>query len=76
MNGQQHAGFYLGQGGRHDNKITGKINVHGLHPFNILQILRCNQRDGNIIDIQLVFFDQMNEQVHGTFKYIFKLNLV
>ena len=76
MDRQQHAGFYLGQGRRHDNKITGKFNVHGLHPFDILKILLGNQCNGNIIDIQLIFFNQMNQQVHGTFKYIFKLDLV
>ncbi len=55
---------------------THVVDVEQLHPLNVGQVLFCNQGDGNIVNINLVFFNQMNEKVHGTLKYILEIDLV
>jgi hypothetical protein len=60
----------MGQGGCHQHKIAGEVDVHLLHPFQIFQVLRGNLCNGDVVNIHFGFFDQMDQQVHGTFENI------
>ena len=59
MGRQQGPGFDLGQRGGHYQEIPGKVNVHHLHPVQIIEILARDQGDRDIVDVHLVFSDKM-----------------
>ncbi len=71
MNRKQHPGFDLDKGCGHDQKIAGNIDIHGFHPFDIIQITVGNQRNRDVVDIDFIFSNQIDEKIHRTFKNIF-----
>ena len=72
---KQHFGFDVKQGGGHEDELAGYVQVELLHDLEHLLILPGNLRNGEIVDIELVFSYQMEQKVQGAFKY-FQFNLV
>src|SRR5919112_4685319 len=63
------------QCGRHDEKLAGHPEIQFLHYRQIVQILLSNQRNGNIVDVDLVLLDEVQEEIEGAFE-ILDLDLV
>ena len=56
--------------GRHDEKIPRDRQIQRGHQAHIFKVLLRDQRDRNVVDIDLVFFDQMKKEVKRPFKLI------
>ena len=65
---QQHGGFDLHQPRRHLQKLGCHIQIGFLHLADGIHILRQHLGDGNIVNIQLVFLHQKQEQIQRPFK--------
>ena len=66
--GQQHLALDVDQRRRHHQEFTHDIHVFPLHLPDVIQILRRNLYDRDIIDVYFIFFDQMKQQIQWTFK--------
>jgi hypothetical protein len=60
--------FYLDESRCHDKKLTGNIKVEFSHDIKIIEVLTGNFGNGNVVDIQLIFFNEMKKQVKGPFE--------
>ena len=65
---QKHFGLDIHQLSRHGYKIAGDLQIHFLHPAQLLHILLQNLSDGNIVNIHLIFGDQMKQQIQRPVK--------
>ena len=66
--GQQHFRLDQHQMGCHGDKLTGDLHIQPLHFFQICQILFQNGGNGYILDLDLVFTQQCENNVQRTFK--------
>ena len=53
---------------RHYKKFTHHIHIFRIHLTDIVEILLCDQNNGNIINIHFIFFNQMQQQIQRSFK--------
>ena len=60
---------------RHHEKFAGHAEIQFLHHRQIVQILLSNQRNGNIVDVDLVLLDEVQEEIEGAFE-VLDLDLV
>ena len=67
--GEEHAALDVQEGRRHDQKFAGHIQVLAVHLVDVFQVLVGDLDDGDIVDVDLVFFDQVHEQVQGALKH-------
>ena len=70
VDGQQHAGLDIDQLGRHGDELAGYLQVQLpplVHPG---QILVQNEGDLNVLDLHLVFAQQVKDQVQGADKVL------
>ena len=67
---QKHLGFDFDQRSRKDHKLRCQIYIKLLHPFNIGYVLICNIRNMNIINAHPRIFNEIDEQIEGSFKDI------
>ena len=70
LGGQQHPALDVQKRRRHHEEFAGDIHILIFHLLHIFQILVRDRHDGNIIDIDLVLFDQVHEQIHRTLKHL------
>ena len=47
----------------HHQELPRHVQVHLLHQVDVLDVLRRDERDGNVVDAQLVPLDQVQQQV-------------
>jgi hypothetical protein len=48
---------------RHDEELPRHVEVHLLHQIDVVQILFRDERDRDVVDVQLVLLDEVNEQI-------------
>ena len=77
VDGQEHPGLDIHQMGGHSHKLTGDFQVQlpaAVHP---LQVLFQNQGDLDVLNLHLVFTEQVEDQVQraGKILQIFRLRL-
>ena len=60
---QQHLGLDVDQGGCHVDKFGTQIHVHFTRFVHVFKILRRDGRDRDVLDIDLLFADQVQQQV-------------
>ena len=65
---QQGAAFQIHQIGRHDDELGGQIDVKQLECIDVVEVLAGDSLDGDRMDIHLVFFDEVEQQVERTFE--------
>src|SRR5687768_7382153 len=63
------------QSSRHDEEFSRHPEIELLHHRQIVQILLSNQRDRNIVNVDLVLLDEVQEEIEGTFE-VLDLDLV
>ena len=67
--GQEHAALDVQEGCRHDEKFAGDVHVLVVHLVDIFEVLVGDLDDRNIVDVDLVFFDQVHEEVQRAFEH-------
>ena len=67
---QHHAGLDLKECRRHDQKLAGNLDIEFLRLVQIRHILLCQTGDRDIIDIDLVFINEMHKEIHRPLKGI------
>jgi len=60
---QQHPRLDVDERRRHHEELPGDVEIHLLHQVDVLDVLRRNQRDGDVVDADLVALDQVQQQV-------------
>jgi hypothetical protein len=60
---QQHLRLDVDQSSRHDEEVAGDVEIELLHQRDGLEILRRDQRDRDVVDVQLVLPDEMQQQI-------------
>ena len=66
---QQHAALDVQERRRHDEEFTGNIHVLAVHLPDVFQVLVCDLRDRNVVDVDFVFFDQVYEKIQRALKH-------
>jgi segregation and condensation protein A len=67
---QQRSRFDVDQRRRHHQELSGDVEVQLLHQIDVLDVLRGDKRDGNVVDVDLVLLDQMQQQVERTLEVL------
>lgn len=65
---QQGSGFKIHQIGCHDDELGGEIDVQELERVDVIEVLFGDFLDRNRLDIQLVLFDKVEQEIQRTFK--------
>jgi len=65
---QQGAAFQIHQIGSHHDELGGKVNIEQLEGVDVVEILPGDVFDGNRVDVDLVFFDEVEQEVERTFE--------
>ena len=53
---------------RHSELITsGDVEIELLHQRDRFEVLRGDQRDRNVVDVELVLLDEMQQKIERTF---------
>ena len=60
---QQHFGLDMDQGGRHVHEFGPQIDIHFPRLIHVLQVLRSDGCDRDVLDIDLLSADQVQQQV-------------
>ncbi|MEY3395620.1 MAG: hypothetical protein RL346_1856 [Verrucomicrobiota bacterium] len=66
--GKQGPGFDIHQIGGHHDEFRRKVDIQQLEGIDVIEILPGDLFNGNAVDVQLVFFDEVEQQVEGTFE--------
>src|SRR5690606_42157640 len=66
--GEEHAAFDLHEGGGHDEELAGDVEVELLERVEHVDVLAGDRFDGDVVDIQLVLFDEKEEEVEQALK--------
>ncbi len=72
---QKGPGFQIHQIGCHDDELGGEVDVQKLEGIDVIEVLFGDFLDRDGMDIQLVFFDQIEQKVQGTLEN-FELDFV
>ena len=64
---QQHFRLDMNQGGRHVHELGAQVHVQLPGLFHVLQILRGDGGDGNVLDIDLLPANQVQKQIERPF---------
>ena len=72
---QEHSGFYLHQCRGHNEKVADNIQVEHFHHADVLHVLLGDLADGNVVDVDVIFFDQIQQKIQRPFEY-FQFQLV
>ena len=51
---------------RHVNELAAQLHVESDSPLHVLQILRGDGSDGDIVDVDLLLADQIQQQIQGS----------
>ena len=65
--GQEHFGFNMNQCRRHVDKFSAQIHVHLAGLLHVRQVLGSDGRDGDVLDVDLLFADEIEQQIEGAF---------
>ena len=60
---QQHARLDVDQGGRHVDEFGAQIDIHFTRFVHVLEVLRRDGGDRDVLDFNLLFADQVQQQI-------------
>ena len=60
---QQHSGLDVNQRGGHHQEVAGHVEIQLLQQMNRIEILLRDDHDRDVVDVQLVFPDQIQKQI-------------
>src|SRR6185295_11355928 len=60
---QQHLRLDVNQRRRHQQEVARDVEVELLHQVDGGKVLRGDQRDRNVVDVQLVFPDEVKQEI-------------
>ena len=60
---QQHLRLDVNQRRRHHEVLARDVEVHLLHQLDGLEVLRGDERDGDVVDVHLVLLDEVKQQI-------------
>src|SRR4029077_20457949 len=60
---QQHLRLDVNQRRGHDEKFAGDVQIQLLHQRDRCEVLRGDERDRDVVDVDLVLPDQVQEQI-------------
>lgn len=67
--GDDHAGLDLDEGGGHDEELAGLLDVDVgaelLHEGEVLEVLGGEGGDGDVVEVDLAAFDEVEQEVEG-----------
>jgi len=66
--GKKHPGFDMKQSGRQDQVFPRQVEIQRFHELDVLKILFRNLGDGYVVDIKLIFPDQVKEEIERAFE--------
>ena len=69
---QQHARLDLGKHGCHDQIFGSKLETHGFHQSDVLHVLRGNFRNRDVEYVEILAFDQVQQEIKRPFERIEK----
>src|SRR5262249_20252557 len=61
--GQKLARFDVRQRRRHEQILTGNVEIQRAHLIEVRNVLLGDERDGNVEDVELVLPDQMQQEI-------------
>ena len=67
---QQHFRLDVDKGCGHHQKLAGEIEIQLLHQLDRFEVLCGDERDGDIVDVQLVFLDEVKQQIERTLEAV------
>ena len=65
---QQRPAFQIHQVGGHHDELGGEVDVEQLEGVDVVEILAGDALDGNGMDVHLVFFDEVEQEVERAFE--------
>ena len=68
LDGQELAALDVHQRRRHDHELAGNFEVQQPHRFDVLDELRCQLGEIHLINVHLLLFDQIKEQIERALK--------
>ncbi len=63
---KQSPGFQIHQIGCHDDELGGEVDVQELEGIDVIEVLLGNFLDRDGMDIQLIFFDKIKQEIQRT----------
>src|SRR4030095_13258102 len=72
---QQAAAFKVNEVCRHHDEFAGKFDIELLESLKIFEVLASDALDGNVVDVDLVLFNQVKQKVEWPFEDL-ELDLV
>ncbi len=67
---QEHARLDVDERRRHDEELPRHVEVHLLHQVDVVEILPGDERDRNVVDVQLALLDEVQQQIEGPFEIV------
>ncbi len=62
------SGFDVHQVGRHHNELGSEVDVEELESIDVIEVLLGDLLDRNGVDVQLVLFDQVEQEIERAFE--------
>src|SRR6185295_16058963 len=67
---QQHARLDVDQRGRHHQELSRDVEVQLLHQVDVLEVLRRDEGDRDVVDVDLVLLDEVQQQVERSLEVV------
>jgi hypothetical protein len=64
---EKHFGFDVDEGGGHVDEFGGDVDVLDFELMEIVEVLRSDFGDLNVVNVHLLLLDEIEKQVEGTF---------
>ena len=58
----------MNQRRRHHQELAGEVEIELLHQPEIVEVLLGDERDRNVVDVDLILPNQVNEQIERAFE--------
>ncbi len=65
---QQHPALDVNQRRGHHQELAGDVEVELLHQAEVREVLLGDQRDRDVVDVDLILLDQVDEQIERAFE--------
>ncbi len=66
--GEECAAFEVHQVCGHDDELGGEVDVEEFEGVDVVEVLAGDSLDGDGMDVELIFFDEVEEEVEGAFE--------
>jgi hypothetical protein len=65
---QKHLRLDAHERSSHEDEFAGQLHVQFIHLADVGQEIFCDGMNGNVLDVQLIAFDEEEQQVEGAFE--------